>query len=152
MGETNRLNIDVISLMTDHDDKVAYANTKKLAAESEFSDIYYDNFEDFVSLLNHEKSYIRTRALILCCSQARWDTEGKIAKYLPDMLQLLHDVKPTVVRQSLNAFKEVIAFRPELSGGIKDELELIDLTQYKESMVGLIAADATQLRELIEEE
>lgn len=31
-----------------------------------------------------------------------------------DLLQLIHDEKPTVVRQSLNALKEVVEFRPEL--------------------------------------
>ena len=72
------------------------------------------------------------RALILCCSQARWDNAGIIAKYLPQILPLIHDEKPTVVRQSLNALKEVVEFRPELCEMIEYELGKIDISGYKD--------------------
>ena len=144
--------MDIISLITDADDKTAYENTKKIAYESEFSDKYYSNIEDFVSLLDDRKSYVRTRAMILCCSQARWDTDGQLEKYLPKMLQLLHDEKPTVVRQSLNALKEVVAFRSKLSETIENELDRIDLSRYKDSMTPLIGKDIAELRELCKQQ
>lgn len=143
--------MSIISLITDADDKTAYENTKQIAYESELSNKYYDNFEEFVSLLDDRKSYVRTRAMILCCSQARWDTEGRLEKYLPQMLRLLHDEKPTVVRQSLNALKEVATFRPELGEIIKNELDVIDVSRYKDSMTPLINKDISELRELIDE-
>ena len=55
-----------------------------------------------------------------------------------DMLKLLHDEKPTVVRQSLNALKEIVVFRPELSKTIENELGKIDISGYKDSMIPLI--------------
>ncbi len=87
--------------------------------------------------------------MILCCSQARWDNEGVIAKYLPQMLKLVHDEKPTVVRQSLNALKEVVAFRPELCKAISMELKNMNIPGYKDSMIGLIQKDVTELKELM---
>lgn len=102
-----------------------------------------------MKLLDHKKSYVRIRALILCCSQARWDEEGIIAEYLPQMLQLIHDEKPTVVRQSLNALKEIVVFRPELCEAIAAELENMDISVYKDSMVGLIQKDINELKELM---
>lgn len=138
-----------IDLLQDKDDDVAYATTKKIAAASEFSDKYYKCIPEFVKLLDHKKSYVRIRALILCCSQARWDEEGIIAEYLPQMLQLIHDEKPTVVRQSLNALKEVVVFRPELCEAIAAELENMDISVYKDSMVGLIQKDVNELKELM---
>ena len=87
--------------------------------------------------------------MILCCSQARWDNEGVIAKYLPQMLKLVHDEKPTVVRQSLNALKEVVAFRPELCKAIAMELKKMNIPGYKDSMIGLIQKDVTELKELM---
>lgn len=138
-------------LITDADDKAAYKNTKKIASESEFSDKYYNNLAEFASLLDDKKSYVRVRAMILCCSQARWDTEGQLSFYLPRMLRLLHDEKPTVVRQSLNALKEVVVFRPELSDTIERELNRTDTPKYKDSMLELIRKDIAELSELIKE-
>ena len=138
-----------IDILQDKDDDVAYAATKRIAAESEFSNKYYKYIPEFVELLSHKKSYVRTRAMILCCAQARWDNEGVIAKYLPQMLRLVHDEKPTVVRQSLNALKEVVVFRPELREIIASELEKMDLSEYKESMTGLILKDIKELIEII---
>ena len=142
--------MDILSLITDNDDKLAYENVKRIAAESAESDKYCRFIPDFASLLANKKSYVRTRALILCCSQARWDTAGQLRSYLPDMLRLLHDEKPTVVRQSLKALMEVVVFRPELSDAINAELDKMDLSKYKDSMTGLISADISGLRELID--
>lgn len=138
-----------LNMLQDNNDETAYATTKRIAAESEFSDKYYKYVPEFVNLLNHKKSYIRIRALILCSSQARWDDECMIAKCLPQMLQLIHDEKPTVVRQSLNALKEVVVFKPELSEAIAAELERIDFSRYKDSMIGLIQKDVTELKTLM---
>ena len=139
----------LLDMIQDKNDDVAYEAVKRIASESEFSDEYYEYIPEFVKLLSHKKSYIRTRAMILCCSQARWDDEGVITRYLPQMLQLIHDEKPTVVRQSLNALKEVVVFRPELCETIANELEKINLSKYKESMVGLIQKDVNELKELM---
>lgn len=142
---------DLIKELTDKDDKKAYARTREIAATSEFSPEYYSRMKDFAALLNDKKSYIRTRAFILCCSQARWDKEGKLKELMPALTVLFHDPKPTVIRQCLNAAKEIIAFQPELSESIRKELDRIDLSVYKESMARLIQADIAEFRELIEE-
>ena len=143
--------MNLIEELTDKDDKKAYAKTKEIAAASKQSSEYYSHFENFASLLNDRKSYIRIRACILCCSQARWDDEGKLEQLLPRLTALFHDSKPTVVRQCLNAVKEIVVFRPELHKNILQELDRIDLTGFKDSMSNLIRADIANLRELIEE-
>lgn len=141
----------LLQQLTDKDDKRAYERTKAVAAASEESPIYYPYIGDFASLLTDKSSYIRTRAFILCCCQARWDTEGKLAAVFPAMLALLHDEKPTVVRQCLNALKEVAVFRPELSYEIRNELKSMDLTGYKDTMRPLIEKDRKELEELLNE-
>ena len=138
-------------MLQDKNNDVAYATAKRIAAESEFSDKYYRYIPEFVELLDHKKSYVRIRALILCCSQARWDNEGIIAKYFPQMLHIIHDEKPTVVRQSLNALKEVVVFRPELSEAILAELGKMEISKYKDSMISLIQKDVDELKDLIRE-
>ena len=142
---------NIINELTNKDDTKAYARTKEIAAASEASPAYYSCLELFASLLNDKKTYIRTRAFILCCSQARWDDEGKLKQLLPALMALFHDTKPTVVRQCLAAAREIVVFRPELNETIKAELDQIDLSCYKDSMADLIRADIAELRELIEE-
>ena len=70
---------------------------------------------------------------------------------LPALMALFHDAKPTVVRQCLNAAKEIVVFRPELSETINAELNRIDIDGYNDSIVELIRADIASLKELISE-
>lgn len=139
---------DVIKEITNKDDKVAYSKTKEIVEASKYSKDYYRYFDDFVELLNDEKSYVRTRAFILCCSQARWDN-GKIKSVLSLMVKLFNDPKPTVVRQCLEAIKEVVIYCPKLCPDILDSLKNIDLTKYKDSMSPLIEKDIDSLTKLI---
>lgn len=148
---TKRFNAtELIRALQDKDDKKAYAFSKKISAESADSNEYYSYFEDFVGLLDAKSSYVRTRGFTLCCTQARWDEEGKLAQALPNMFRLLHDEKPTVVRQCLGALHEVALYRPELCGAIEAELDRIDVSKYKDSMAPLIQKDMKKLLKVIE--
>lgn len=140
----------ILEGLKDKDDNKAYALTRQISAESAESDKYYQYFEEFAKLLDDKKSYIRTRSIMLCCAQARWDERGKISNTLPKMLALLHDEKPTVVRKSLEAMHEVALFRPELCQRIMEEIETIDLTRYKDSMAPLIEKDLNELIKVLE--
>lgn len=132
------------------DDKKAYELAKQIGAASAVSDEYYPLFDDCLSMINADSSYVRTRGFSLCCAQARWDTEGKLEKALPLMLTLLHDVKPTVVRQCLSALREVVLYRPELCEIIGAEIQSIDLSGYKDSMAPLMQKDIDELKKILD--
>lgn len=138
-----------IKYIISNNEKAAYEYTREIVAASEHSSEYYSFFDDFASLLNNENSYVRTRAFLLCCSQARWDTDGKIRKNLPAMTALFHDRKPTVARQCLNTFGTVIEFQPELGRTVRDELERLDLNGYKNTMKPLLEKDIEKLLSVI---
>ena len=142
------IDMNIKEILTEKDDTKAYAEVKKMMSESEKSDKYYAYLNDFVDLLGNTKSYVRTRAFLLCSKQAKWDKEEKLKSILPSMLTLLHDEKPTVVRQCLNALKEVVTYLPDTTKTIKKELKKIDLTKYKDSMSSLIQKDIDELIEL----
>lgn len=135
----------IISKLTDKDDKVAYACACRVCDESEESDAYYELLPDFTAMLENKSSYVRTRAFVLVCKQARWDTEGRIAAVFPKMAKLYNDPKPTVVRQCLKATAELVAFLPALVPEIKSAVTSIDLSQYKDSMSPLIKKDINEL-------
>ena len=139
----------IIEALQDKDDRKAYALSKEISAKSAASDEYYSCFDGFAGLLSAKSSYVRTRGFVLCCAQARWDEEGKLKNAMLGMLALLHDEKPTVVRQCLAALHEVILYRPELHEVIKSEVEKIDVSKYKDSMSPLIKKDIDELLDMI---
>lgn len=141
---------NLINRLQDKDDKKAYAFFKKINAESALIDEYFSFFDDFLDLIPSKSSYVRTRGFILCCAQARWDTQKKLQRALPNMLKLLHDDKPTVVRQCLNALHEVALFQPNLCIIIIKELQNMNLSKYKDSMAPLIQKDMNELLKVVE--
>lgn len=141
---------NIIDALRDKDDKKAYAFAKEIMAKSAESREYYSYFDEFASLLTAKSSYVRTRGFALCCAQARWDTARKIREALPAMFTLLHDEKPTVVRQCLKALHEVALYRPELCVEITAEVKRIELSKYKDSMSPLIKKDMDALLKMTE--
>lgn len=135
----------LITRLQDPDDKKAYALMQEIVETSAFTSRYYEYIDDFASLLGSEKTYIRTRAFLICCALARWDDEHRIQGFLPDMLKLFHDKKAIVVRQCLAAAKDLVEYRPELRASIEEEARSIDLTQYRESMIPLLQKDIDKL-------
>ena len=140
---------EILRKLTDRDDKTAYEFAKQLSVESTGSDRYLAMIPMFAELLQDKSSYVRTRAFILICNQARWANEGQLVAVFDQMCLLLNEPKPTVVRQCLSALREVVLFRPELSDKIENALTEIDVSKYKDSMSSLILKDVEELRNLL---
>lgn len=140
---------EILRKLTDKNDKTAYEFAKQLGVESVESDRYLAMIPMFAELLQDKSSYVRTRAFVLICNQARWADSGQIKAVLDKMLPLLNDPKPTVVRQCLGALHEVVLFRTELSDEIETALAEMDLSKYKDSMLPLILKDVEALRNLL---
>ena len=138
---------EILENLQDKDDKKAYLLAQKICAESAESDRYYGCFDGFLSLIYHKSSFVRTRGFALCCAQAKWDKDGKLAAAMPEMLTLLHDERSTVVRQCISALHEVVLYKEELCDIIRAELLRIDLSNYKDSMAPLIRKDIDKLLE-----
>ena len=139
----------ILRKLTDKNDKTAYEFAKQLGVESVGSDRYLAMIPMFAELLQDKSSYVRTRAFILICNQARWANNGQLAAVFDQMCLLLNDPKPTVVRQCLSALHEVVLFRPELSDKIKKALAEIDVSKYKDSISPLILKDMETLCKLL---
>ena len=140
---------EILRKLKDKNDKAAYEFAKQISAESSVSDKYLVLIPSFAEMLQDKSSYVRTRAFILICNQARWASCGQVEAVFDKMLPLLNDPKPTVVRQCLTALREVVLFRPELSGQIQNALVEMDLSKYKNSMSPLIEKDLASLLNLL---
>ena len=71
--------MDVIAQLTSKDDKYACAIADKIISESQETDEWYEYFDDFAALLNHPKSYVRSRVLSILAANAQWDDEKREA-------------------------------------------------------------------------
>ena len=142
---------DIIQALQDRDDKRAYELSKELINLSASSPELYGLLDDFLKLLSHKSSFVRTRGFALCCAQARWDEQGKLAAALPVMLSALQNEKPTAVRGCIAALKDAVRLRPELGAELKKWAESFDTSMYKDSMAPLIDRDLISLLKLIDE-
>lgn len=142
--------MNIISGLTSPNSSEAYALLLRLEYESAQSDALYRYFGDFLGLLLHKSSLVRTRGFRIICAQARWDRDSLIEANLPALLALLDDEKATVVRQCLSALHGVLLYKPELSAAISEKLDSMDLSKYKESMSTLIMRDINELRKIMD--
>ena len=94
---------EMLRKLIDKDDKAAYEFAKLIGSESAESDKYLDMIPIFAEMLKDKSSFVRARGFMLICNQARWANEGQIDAVFDQMLSLLNDPRPTVVRQCSTA-------------------------------------------------
>lgn len=141
----------IVTRLTMKDDKYASALTDKIIAESQETDEWYKYFDDFASLLNHPKSYVRNRVLYILAANAQWDEENRFDLIISDFLAHITDEKPITARQCIKALAQVGSAKPQYIPVIVSCLRSADLSKYKESMRPLIEKDIAETeRKLIE--
>ena len=136
---------NILEKLKSKDEKAAYELAKRIGAESAETDRYVALIPALSEMLTNPSSYVRARAFMLICNQARWVDQGQIEAVFSRMEPLLYDVKPTVVRQCLGALREVIIYRPEMANRIRAAIDKIDLSVYRDSMSPLIKKDIDAL-------
>lgn len=139
--------MDLIDELAGSDTKRGYRLMLDLEAQSFQSDALYCLFDEFVGLLGHPSSLMRTRGFRLAVAQAEWDEQGKIASHFHELAAMLHDEKPTAVRQCLSALKRAVQRNPRLASLVSAELDRVDASRYAPSMAPLVARDVAALRE-----
>ncbi|MGN0078847.1 MAG: hypothetical protein ACI36V_08725 [Coriobacteriales bacterium] len=143
--------MELVEELAGRDARRGYQLMLEFEPQSFQSDALYCLFDEFVDLTEHPSSIVRTRGFRLAVAQARWDEQGKIATRFGELAAMLHDGKPTAVRQCLSALHRAVELRPQLAPLITAELDRIDVSKYAPSMAPLIAQDVAALRERIGE-
>ncbi|MGN0262571.1 MAG: hypothetical protein ACI4B9_07020 [Eggerthellaceae bacterium] len=122
-----------------------------LETQSFESDVLYCLFDEFVAFISHSSSFVRTRGFRPAVAQARWDEKELIASCFCDLAVMLHDEKPTAIRQCLAALHRTVQLKPQLASLVSTELDKIDVSKYAPSMAPLLTKDVAELREWIGE-
>lgn len=125
------------------DNNEAYAAFKQLREVSAAGPDVAAHLGEFAEMLEADSSYARTRGFLLLVANARHDDEGRVDAAFERMAACLHDPKPTVVRQCVQALPELAAAKPALAGRIVAELERVEPGAYRDSMQPLIASDVS---------
>ena len=135
----------LLAVLTQKDTKQAYGTLLELERISEETNDLYPFTEQFTEMVADKAWAIRCRGFRLFCKQARWDEDGVIDRCLDRALVILEDEKPTAVRQALAALLDVVPYKRELWPAIRQRVEAMDLTRYKDSMSPLIEKDIQRL-------
>lgn len=141
---------NVIEKLTAKDDKYSCAVADKIIAESQETDVWYEYFDEFASLLNHPKSLVRNRVLYILAANAQWDVEERFDAVLPDFLAHVTDEKPITARQCVKALAQVGLAKPQYIPKILSSLKEADLSKYKDSMRPLIEKDIEETEKVLE--
>lgn len=135
---------NMIAKLTAKDDKYACAFADKIISESQETDEWYKYFDDFASLLNHPKSFVRNRVLYILAANAQWDEENRFDLIISDFLAHITDEKPITARQCIKALAQIGSARPQYVPVILSCLRNADLSKYKDSMRPLIEKDIAE--------
>ena len=130
-----------IKNLYNEDNNSAYKTLLELEIITTESNELYNYFDEFLKMLNNEKTFIRVRGFRLICSLAKWDNENKINKNIDIILKELEDEKGTSVRQCLEKLNLILMHKIELTDIIENKVRNLELSKYKESMQFLIKKD-----------
>ena len=130
-----------IKNLYNEDNNSAYKTLLELETITTESNELYNYFNEFLKMLNNEKTFIRVRGFRLICSLAKWDNENKINKNIDIILKELEDEKGTSVRQCLEKLNLILMYKIELTDIIENKVRNLELSKYKESMQFLIKKD-----------
>jgi len=139
----------IAARLTAKDDKYACALADKIISESQETDKWYEYFDDFSSLLDHPKSFVRNRAITILAANAQWDEENRFDLILSDFLTHVTDEKPITARQCVKALAQVGLAKPKFIPRILSYLRDADLSKYKDSMRPLIEKDMAETEKIL---
>lgn len=136
-----------IENLYNEDNNIAYKTLLEFETMTTESNELYKYFNEFLKMLNNEKTFIRVRGFRVICSLAKWDNENKINKNIDIILSELEDEKGTSVRQCLEKLNLILMYKIELTDIIENKVRNLDLSKYKESMQSLIKKDIDYILE-----
>lgn len=137
---------DIVAQLTAKDDRHAWAVTEKVVSESRETDEWYGHLDEFAELLEHPKSLVRNRALLILAANAQWDEDGRFDAIMPGYLAHVTDDKPVTARQCIKALAQIGRAQPRLVPQMLERLESADLSKYGDSMRPLVERDIAEVK------
>ena len=131
----------IFNILYDKENWDVWHKFQEIEKSIEEIEYLYQYFEDFQNMLLDKNSAVKMRGFRIICKLSKWDKKNKIENVIDNLLKVLDDDKPTIVRQCLSVIDYLLLYKPELSEKIKYQLEQTDYSKYKDSMKPLIKKD-----------
>lgn len=87
-------------------------------------------------------AFVRIRAAMIMVALVKWTSPDNV---LPYVLKLLHDEKPSAVRQCLELLSPFLKADPRCSDTVMSEVKNMDLSAYMDSMRPLITKNIAEI-------
>lgn len=139
----------LVEWLSDKDDKLRYPCFLILQQRAKSSDELYKYWEVFREKLASENSYQRSIGLIMLAANVKWDKDSKFEECFEAFCAMLNDEKPITVRQCIQAFADIVPYKPELDIRVAERLMAIDIVNAKETMRKLFLLDIINILLLI---
>jgi hypothetical protein len=140
----------VVYLMLNNPEIMVYYNSYYIISRaSELKpELFYNYWDDFLQLLNHQNSYHRDFALILLANLTRVDTENKFSLIFDDYFSHINDEKFMTSRQCIQNTAKILTNKDELTEDITNILLDIDARcNFPEKQKALLKSDVIDLFE-----
>lgn len=117
---------NIIMGLQNKDNTKAYELLLEMEKQSAENDGLYVYFDDYIKLLDHKSSFVRTRGFRMACAQAPWDKEEKLEANFDKLLKMMDDPKPIALRQCLRALHIVVLYKPRLMDQIQEKIKTMN--------------------------
>ncbi|MFA5407430.1 MAG: SufBD protein [Bacilli bacterium] len=132
------------------DNNLRYKSFLILQSRSDFCNDCYAYFDDFINKLDKDNSYQRSLGLMMIAFNTKWDVENKFDIIVNKFLDHINDEKFITSRQCIQSLSNIIPYKPHLIKVIKNRLEKIDYSVFKDTQINLIKNDVASILEQIE--
>jgi len=139
----------LIGLLSEKDDKLRYPAFLLLQSRSALHNDVYPFWDELARKLKSGNYYQRSIGAMLIAVNARWDGENRMDAVLDDYLALLRDERPIIVRQCIQALRDVVPHKAHLHEAIAQRLMSVDLSRIKDTMRRLVLKDILEILLLI---
>lgn len=140
---------NIIKKLTSKNDNYACYLADQIIAQSKLTDEWYEYFDEFASLLNHPKSFVRNRAIYILAANVQWDDENRFDTIISEFLNHVTDEKPITARQCTKALAQIGLEKPQYIPKILSCFRKADLSKYKDSMRPLIEKDMAETEKIL---
>ena len=140
----------LVETLNEKNDTVRYNAFLLLQANSRKFPYMYLYWDELEKKLESPNSYQRSIGLMLIAENVRWDKEGKFNKTVTKYLSCCMDEKFITARQAIQGLENVIESTDQYDVKIKEALESLMLSNYKENQQRLISKDIANIFKLIE--
>jgi hypothetical protein len=140
----------LVETLSEKDDAIRYNAFLLLQARSRVSSDVYVHWEVLEGKLESDNSYQRSLGVMLLAENVQWDAEGKFSKTIGKYLQCCGDEKFITARQTIQGLEAILKATNKYDAQIKQHLNQLSITQYKENQQKLLAKDSAKILKLIE--